>query len=148
LEKDLDKATHYFEQLNQTLNSEKFNNFMLSWFHTMLGNCHEYGFGVEINLEKATAEYLKAANVGSAAAQFRMCLYYHKLQNHEQAAHYFQMLCQANHPDCNHRLNERYRNISFCYANGIGVEVDLQRAEEFHQQEVALNYRFLVKTWI
>lgn len=94
-----------------------------------------YGFGVEKDLEKAHLHFHEAADVGNANAQFKLCTHYHHNNDLEKSRHYFNLLSDEYHPQHIDRFNERYRNISYCYAHGIGVACDPRKAADYKELE-------------
>ncbi len=142
--KDSEKAIHYFKLLNkaQDFQDEGIKN-------SKVALCYLHGFGVEQDQEMAYEYYHKAADeFCHANAQYKLCLYYNQQNAVEKSEHYFNLLSDAYHPEDLTRINERYRKISYCYANGIGTTKDEQKAAFYKQMEIDTGARFLSTSWL
>lgn len=142
--KDSEKATHYFNLLNKvhTIQVEGTQN-------NKIALCYLHGFGVKKDLKTAYEYYHKAADEFSHAnAQFKLCVYYNQKNDFLKSQHYFKLLSDKQHPENLTRNNERYRNISYCYAHGIGTPKDEEKAALYKQMEIDTGRRFLSTSWL
>lgn len=94
--------------------------------------CYAHGIAIEENKIYARELYRMAATFGSTEAQFDLCKEAAAAKAHVEAAYYFNLLADPNHPEIT-KIAARYRMISHCLANGIGVAVDLEAATSYDQ---------------
>jgi TPR repeat protein len=83
-----------------------------------IGECYEFGFGVEKNLAEAANWYLRASSKGDTTSMYRLgrC-YYEGLgveQDYEAAVLWFRRAADAGNPTAQ-------RSLGDCYAKGLGV---------------------------
>ena len=142
--KDSSKAIHYFNLLNNTHNiqNEGIQNGKIAL-------CYMHGFGVKKDFKTAYEYYHKASDEFSHAnSQFKLCIYYNQQNDFLKSQHYFNLLSDKYHPENLIRINERYRNISYCYAKGIGTTKDEEKAALYKQMEIDTGARFLTTSWL
>lgn len=147
---DMEKASYYFQLLN--VSEHKFDNYgpEKGVRYGNIGCCYREGFGTEKDLERALSYFHMAAKLGHASAQFKLCVYYaeNDPKNLEKSNNYFTQLSELYHPENQYRIKERYRNIGYCYANGVGVAQDEKKAAYYRTLENDIGERFLSQTWI
>jgi uncharacterized protein len=147
---DLTKASDYFKILSVEEHEFDKNEAEKGVRHGNIGCCYRDGLGVEKNPEMALQYFHKAAELGHASAQFKLCVHYGQLEGNgsEKCQHYFNLLSDSFHPEVHYRIKERYKNISYCYAQGLGVPQDLEKASHYEKLHNETGERFLFKTWI
>jgi TPR repeat protein len=96
-----------------------------------LGTCYSSGLGVTQSYTKAAEWYRKAAEQGNAGAQ--NCLGAAYLQGEGVAQDYAEAVRWFRKADIQGDGN----NLAICYANGLGVAKDLNRAKEIWQKLMA-----------
>lgn len=108
-----------------------------------MGNCYEYGKGVELDYPKAIECYSKATSLNNQSAIKKIqeinklkrnkkqayeetILTYYRDKNYSKALYWINYL-----KDCNYILG--YNLLGCCYLNGTGVEKDYEKAFELFE---------------
>lgn len=133
VDRDPQQAAHYFHLLRNPSHPE--GKYCIGERHANISYCYANGIGVERNEEKSRNYFLIAADLGRAEAQFCLCKNYSLgisvNKDPQWAAHYFQLLSNPNHDEVEYEIEKRYRMIGYCYAHGIGVQKNEDKANSY-----------------
>ncbi|CAB4430208.1 unnamed protein product [Rhizophagus irregularis] len=125
VEKNYDKT---FE-LSKDLTERKFSSGI-----NLLGYCYYNGIGTEVNKQKAFELYNKAANLGNNRAQCNLALMYKNenfLKNDNKVFELSKKCSVGKH-------SGGINLLGYCYDNGIGTDIDTQKAFELYQEAANL----------
>ncbi|MDF2578231.1 MAG: hypothetical protein K0S74_1715 [Chlamydiales bacterium] len=97
-----------------------------------LGNCYEFGLGIDTDKKKANDLYIKASKIGFAPADYMLGVIYDKgnsyiRDNSHKAFSFYFAAAQNNH------LPSLY-NVAACYFEGIGCPTDVEQAFKWYQR--------------
>src|SRR5256714_577891 len=102
-----------------------------SYGHYLVGSSYTYGFGVEINYNKALLKYKLSADAGNSTAQYNLAICYENADgvdiDLEKAVQWYQKSAEAGHS------NAQY-NLAICYEIGDGVDINLEKAVQWYQK--------------
>lgn len=135
-EQNYEKAFQWF--LKSAEEGNKFAQFSIA-------NLYYYGNGVERNLEKAFEWYMKSAKQGQPYASYAVAQMYSKgeyvQQNEEAAQEYFsQALSGFLKLEADGQADDNlFYKIGVMYKNGLGTEVDIDKALEYFKRSAELN---------
>ena len=100
-----------------------------------LGTCYDYGYGTEVDAEKASYWYLKAAEQGHADAQADLGYNYREgigvVVDYQKAVYWIQKAVAQNHANAMVFLGSMYEK-------GIGVRQDDEESFELYKQAAEL----------
>ena len=86
-----------------------------------LAELHKNGSGIKLDKKKAERLYRMAADRNEAVAQYSLARLLHSEQKHEETFRYLTL-------SANQGLTKAEFQLSCCYRNGKGTEVDLEQA--------------------
>ena len=95
-----------------------------------LAGLYETGSGVKLDMKKAEELYRAAADRGHAVAQNNLGVLLRSANKFEEAARYFALAA-------NQGFTDGETNLSACYVNGTGTEVDLSKARYWFERAAA-----------
>lgn len=124
-----EEAVKYYEKAAD-------KGFVEAWIK--LGNCYDYGHGVEENNEEAVYWYKKAAEAGNADGQYHLGYYYYWDGNYEKAVYWFKESAWQGNIGGQNMLGD-------CYYEGKGVEKDEEEAVYWYKK--AYEQGSLVAKW-
>lgn len=125
VEKDVAKAFEFFSKAAAQGDAQA---------EFAVGVCYEHGKGVEEDAAKAFEWYSKVAAQGHAQAENNMlrCLKSGTILAAKVFERYFKAAAQGNaQAEC---------NVGWCYENGVGVDMDVDKAFEWYSKAVAHGY--------
>jgi hypothetical protein len=95
---------------------------------------HANGWGVKQNNEEALKWFKKAADQGSALAQFNIGILYSNTGRNEDAVEWLQKAADQNNPDALYQLGVLYQR-------GMGVNRDIRKSFELFYSANAHGYK-------
>jgi TPR repeat protein len=125
VEKNYDKT---FE-LSKDLTERKFSSGI-----NLLGYCYYNGIGTEVNKQKAFELYNKAAYLGNNRAQCNLALMYKNENFLKDDNKVFELSKKCSVGKHSGGINL----LGYCYDNGIGTDIDTQKAFELYQEAANL----------
>lgn len=122
VKRDYGKALEYYNETEQKL-KEKFDEKIIKGDYAL---CY-YKVG---EYEKAVEWFKKAESVGELTDGSHICAYgacyFEYYNNYEVAIEYFNKAAEVGNGSAMY-------NLGYCYENGYGVVIDLQKAKEYYQ---------------
>jgi TPR repeat protein len=100
----------------------------------LLGYCYCNGIGTEVDKQKAFELYYKAANLGNNRAQCNLALMYKNEHFMKDDGKVFELSKKCSEGKHSGGINL----LGYCYNNGIGTDVDTQKAFELYQEAANL----------
>ncbi|GBC09529.1 hypothetical protein RclHR1_08950007 [Rhizophagus clarus] len=100
----------------------------------LLGYCYFNGIGTEVNKQKAFDLYYKAANLGNNRAQCNLALMYKNENFIKDNDKVFELSKKCSEGKHSGGINL----LGYCYDNGIGTEIDTQKAFELYHEAANL----------
>jgi len=89
-----------------------------------------HGQGVKVDMEKSWQLLRRAADGGQAQSQFSLASHFHRKGEHEEHIHYISLAAEQGLTDAMYYLGR-------CYAEGEGVEPDLDQAKIWYARAAA-----------